>query len=516
MGKVKEIPEKYINKIIENSPYAVLISSSYTNQHTMIDVYCQKHNIKYQRQLKNLLRYNCCPECKSENISKSKGYTTEQFAEQVYLNNPHIKVLGEYTKQGCKVLCKCLIHDIEFYAVSQSLTYGKGGCPVCNLERPRQRRESEALKDNFHQLNPTLRIVDDNIKLNTWVKIYCSVCNQYFNKMLTGQYIDKKKCNCLICINRVIVKGLNDVATIRPDLVKYFKNKEDAYKYGHGTTQKLVFVCPDCGYEKELKIEVLAREGFGCPCCGDGVSYPNKFIRSFIKQLNIHDASFEYSPDWAKRYFYDCYFEYDNNKYIIEVDGQQHFKKSSNFEMTLEEVQKRDKEKTILAEENGHILIRIDAQKSNKDYLSQQIKNSLLSELFNLSRINWEKCDLEATENLAKEVCIYTEETMPNKYKDISQKFNLCEDTIRRYLKLGVKYGWCSNRAIEKLTVPKKISVYDECDNLLYIFNGIRECSDEMSKIYNLKFSKRYISDNCHNIIDNYQGHVFKFTYNTI
>ena len=262
MGKVKMIPQKYIDKIIEKSPNSILLTSTYTNNDTVFDVYCKKHDIKYQNPLKYLIKNNGCPMCTREIQSKGKIYTTEMFKEIVALKNPHIEVLGEYTGQGCKILCKCLIHDIEFYPNSASLTQGKGGCPVCNSERQQQRRKSEELKDYFHKLNPTLRIVNDDIRLNTWVNVYCVVCGQYFDKMLTTQYVSHKKCSCSVCANRTIVKGFNDIATTRPDLVKYFKNKDDAYKHGHGTTKRLTFVCPDCGYEKELRIETLSTEGF--------------------------------------------------------------------------------------------------------------------------------------------------------------------------------------------------------------------------------------------------------------
>lgn len=491
------------------NPYISLISKEYINWHTELELCCQKHNVKYRQTLENALRCNGCHECKKERRH-------DEFVEKVKLKNPHIEVLGEYSKQGCRILCKCLIHNIEFYPVSQSLTQGKGGCPTCNLERLQQRKKSEDLKNIFHQLNPTLRIVDEDIQLNTWVKVHCAICGQCFDKMLTSPFTLNRKSSCAVCNNKTIIKGVNDVGTTRPDLIKYFKNKDDAYKYGDGMTKKLIFVCPDCGYEKELRIEVLARQGFGCPCCGDGVSYPNKFVRNFVKQLKVGNINFEYSPDWAKRYFYDCYFEYNDNKYIIEVDGRQHFKDSSNFKLTLKETQKRDEEKTALAIENGCVLIRIDAQKSNKDYLSSQIKDSLLSELFDLTKIDWDKCDLSGTTNMAKKVCIYAEETMPDKYKDICQKFNLHEDTIRGYLRQGVKYGWCSSRVIEKLTVPKRVNVYDKNNVLLYVFNGIKKCSDEMSKIYNRNFSNKSISDNCHGIRDDYNGYIFKFAYNAI
>lgn len=517
MSKVKAIPQKYIDKIVEHSPYASVISTSYVNQDTIIDVYCKKHNIRYKNPLRNLLRHNGCEECTKDIISQSKGYTTDKFKKIVYSKNPHIKVLGEYTKQGCRIPCKCLIHNIEFSPLSQSLIQGNGGCPTCNLEKlSRPRRTSDDLKASFHDLNPSLKIIDDNIRLNTWIKVYCTVCKQYFNKMLSVPFVSNRKCCCPICTNKIIIEGFNDVNTRRPDLVKYFKNKDDAKIYGPGMTKKLKFVCPDCGHEKALKLEVLARNGFGCLCCGDGISYPNKFMRSALRQLNVKNLDFEYSPDWAGKYFYDCYFEHNGYKYVVEVDGQQHFKSNSNFKMTLDDVQKRDKEKTILAENNRHILIRINAEKSNKDYLFCQINNSLLSKLFNLNIVNWEKCDIDATNNLAKEVCIYAEKTMPNKYKDICQNFCLCEDTIRKYLKQGVKYRWCSNKLIEKLTVPKRISVYDYDNNLLYIFNGIKKCSEEMSNICNDKFSQHSISNNCYELVNNYKGYVFKFTYKTM
>ena len=70
MGKAKIIPQKYIDKIIESNPYAVLISTHYVNQGTMMDIYCKKHGVKYQKTLKNSLRHNGCPECTREKMSK--------------------------------------------------------------------------------------------------------------------------------------------------------------------------------------------------------------------------------------------------------------------------------------------------------------------------------------------------------------------------------------------------------------------------------------------------------------
>ena len=89
------------------------------------------------------------------------------------------------------------------------------------------------------------------------------------------------------------------MATRRPDLVKYFKNCSDTTIYGINSRQKVDLICPECGYERTMTIEVLSREGFCCHVCGDGISYPNKFIRAFINQLPVENVEFEYSPKWA-------------------------------------------------------------------------------------------------------------------------------------------------------------------------------------------------------------------------
>lgn len=69
---------------------------------------------------------------------------------------------------------------------------------------------------------------------------------------------------------------------------------------------------------------------------------------------------------------------------------------------------------------------------------------------------------------------------------------------------------------IDKIIEKSPNAILMSTTYLLYIFNGIRECSDEMTKIYNHKFSNKGISDNCHDIRSDYKGYVFKFTYNTI
>ena len=154
---------------MESNPYASVITTEYINDSTELKIYCQKHSLNYYHTLKNAMRSNGCPECKREKmIMWNNSFTTDYFIQKVSLKNPNIEVLGEYTKQGCHILCRCTIHNIEFYPNSSSLLYGSGGCPLCAAEkRGNNKISSDVIKKNFHELNPTLQIIDEEVKLNT-------------------------------------------------------------------------------------------------------------------------------------------------------------------------------------------------------------------------------------------------------------------------------------------------------------------------------------------------------------
>ena len=446
MGKEKEITQKYVSEIIDKNPNVMILTKTYVDYNSVIELYCKKHNVTYKQRLRYAIDRNGCNCCKEEEKH-------DRFLDVVKNRNPHIDILEQYTHQGQSIRCRCNVHGVNFVANSASLSSGNGGCPICfNESKQKRRTSSDVLKEKFHKLNPELTIIDENVKLNEWINVYCNVCNHTFKKKLTTPYITNKKCHCSVCTNRTIVPGFNDMATLRPDLVKYFKNKEEANLYGPGQTKKIIFVCPDCGHEKIMKIEVFVRIGFCCPCCGDGVSYPNKFARRFLQQLNVDDLKFEYYPEWGNGCFYDCYFKYNGVKYILEMDGIQHFKHTSNFKMTYDEIHLRDIEKNIMAEKNGHKLIRIDARYSNKEHIISSIMKSELSELFDLSFIDWDMCDLHATSNLVKIICDYVQHQKSFTYKEIKCKFGLCADTIRSYIKRGISFSWCDDNIFERLT----------------------------------------------------------------
>ena len=171
---------------------------------------------------------------------------------------------------------------------------------------------------------------------NIWVK-----CQHGHPDYPILSYSFKVGCRCPICAGRKVIIGINDIATTHPQYVCFFKNKSDANQYTAGTKHRFEFVCPCCGHEKSMPFSNLIYQGFACPICSDGISYPNKFIIALLKQVvQLHPENIElaqYKPEkvfeWAKNVFnnnphskkaYDLYIPFDN-PIIIENHGPQHY-----------------------------------------------------------------------------------------------------------------------------------------------------------------------------------------------
>lgn len=171
--------------------------------------------------------------------------------------------------------------------------------------------------DNIVDENRNLTITDRYVTEHTYLKnnkeyvanikhykYICNICGFNDGDVLEGNLCNKKS-GCSCCGGRTAVKGINDISTIRPDLIKYFIDINDAYTHTIYSEDKVCVKCPICGFEKQIIIHNLTRSGLGCNRCSDGISYPEKFIMSVLNQLHIKYIT-QYRIDGYK-YKYDFY-----------------------------------------------------------------------------------------------------------------------------------------------------------------------------------------------------------------
>lgn len=265
------------------------------------------------------------------------------------------------------------------------------------------------------------------------------------------------------------------------------KNTIDAFEISCGINTKIWLICQNCGNDKKIRFSDFINYGFGCPKCSDGISYPNKIAYNLLEQLNIEFIP-EYSPNWIDKMRYDFYFEKNNFKYILEMDGGWHKKDNKLSGQTKEQSQAIDDYKDQLARSKNIEVIRIDCEKSELEYIKTNLFNSLLSKLFNLSKVDWIKCNEYACKSLVKTTCnIWNIGDIT--IQEISKMLKVSGHTIRNYLKQGTKLGWCYYNPEEELKKSfKNLSKKVYCFELDRIFNSTMDIQRELG-IFNSNIS---------------------------
>lgn len=309
------------------------------------------------------------------------------------------------------------------------------------------------------------------------------------NRIMSGQ-------GCPVCANKRLVVGVNSLAVRRPDLVKYFVDPDEAEHIFPGTHKKVALRCPDCGAERTMAAYQLTELGFSCTKCSDFLSIPNKMIRYVMDsfQNNLDVICYEWTPAWANHQRYDVYFEFNDKKYTIEMQGQQHYDPAGwQCYRSLQEIQERDMFKKNEAIAHDIKTIIIDARKSDFDYIFQNINNSLLGGLFDLTIIDVLDFKQKISSNLIKEVCTAFENRGNETLKQIADQFNISRDTVIKYLRIGHELGWC--HYISGALTKRAVSVFDENGMEIGRFESQSEARRVLSQQYGKPF--RHIVRSC-------------------
>ena len=279
----------------------------------------------------------------------------------------------------------------------------------------------------------------------------------------------------------------NCLNTLRPDLTIFLKNKEDGNKVTLKSEIILDLKCPNCGFEKTQSTKELNRLGFSCPICGDNISFPNKFIRNMLQMLNIKFIS-EWSGEWTQGKRYDVYFELNEEKILVEMDGAFH-KKESQYK-TLENNKKIDKLKNELAKENGYKLIRIDCENTNPKNIFENIKKSELNNILNLNNFDWKECAIKSSKSILVEICKYYNKHSNISMRKLGKKFNISQSTALNYLRKGKEIGLCTVNVKEKIKRNKIIKVIDKNSNKAVIYNSKTELLKNLESDFGQKISE--------------------------
>lgn len=367
-----------------------------------------------------------------------------------------------------------------------------------------------------------------------WYRYKCNVCSfncgKHYNikvkEYKEEHWIEESNLlkgeGCSCCSGKIVVKEINDIATTCPNLIKYFKNKEDVYTHTYLSNKKVTFKCPHCENEKIMAISVFLKNGLGCNRCSDGTPYSEKIIFSLLKQLKIKFQTqlSKTTFKWCEEYRYDFYFKYNNNIYIIESHGNQHYKETGRKNSrTLNEEQANDESKKQLAIENKikeDNYIIIDCRKSNLEFIKQNILNSKLNELFDLSKIDWVECEKFTYTSFIKIACDYKKNNPNMTTSEIGEIMGFCKGSISKWLKMGNKINLCvydtkieKDKSLSIGRVSKRKPII--CIENGIIFESIADCERRSESIFGVKLLNSNITSVCKGVYKKYKGYTFKY-----
>jgi hypothetical protein len=366
-----------------------------------------------------------------------------------------------------------------------------------------------------------IKITDCIRKKNNkkFYKYHCLKCN-YSGEIV--EYDLKGGGGCSCCWGKTVIKGTNDVATTYPYLVKYFVNIEDAYTHTYSSPKPVKFKCLTCGNIKTMSLNTFSKNGIMCNRCSDGRSYGEKLFFDIFIQLNVKFET-EYSPNWVGKRRYDFYFKHNNEDYICEVNGRQHY--VGGFERVggrnLQEEQKNDRSKKQLALDNGikpENYIVIDCRKSELEWIKNNengILNSRLNELFDLSKINWLKAEISTSSSRMKNACDLKRNNPEMTTTDISKIVGVNYGVIREYLVRGTKLKWCYyNPKEEVVQINRRLRSRSKpiiCIETGQTFESSAECERQSENVFGVKIRKLSITRVCRGERNHTKGYSFKF-----
>lgn len=164
-------------------------------------------------------------------------------------------------------------------------SYGVG-CPVC------ANRQVLVGDNDISTTHPELadELADQSLRTtlvagsNTPVEWICSECGHHW----VSKPVDRVRqhSGCPVCTNRVIIPGVNDLATVAPDIAAELTNPEDGTRYSIGSDAMVNWTCAVCGKTWDARVRMRTMKQSGCPhCFNQGRSYKEDDLVSVLENL---------------------------------------------------------------------------------------------------------------------------------------------------------------------------------------------------------------------------------------
>lgn len=358
-----------------------------------------------------------------------------------------------------------------------------------------------------------------------WYQYKCNKCG-YEGWIIESSLLNGSGCSRCCKYNSIPTLGFNTIWDVARWMYDLGISEEDAKKFTPRSRKYIYVKCPVCGRTKNKPImicNIYANHSIGCDC-SDTIPYPEKIMFAVLEQLKVNFVNqlTRKNYKWCENHRYDFYIH--EARCIIETNGIQHYEENPRGR-SLQEEQFNDEVKKDKAKENGvENYIVIDCRKSELDYIRNNILNSKLAELFDLSKINWNKVEEFALSNLVLKVCEIKKDNPDMTTVEISKIVNLNYSTVRSYLKKGSNiWDWVNYNAKEetdkslekgRIGSRKQVEIFKNSTSL-GVFESCSELARQSEDLFGVKLSSSHISRVIVGGRKTHKGFAFKYIENT-
>lgn len=334
-----------------------------------------------------------------------------------------------------KVFWKCNICNFEWMTSIHSRTIEGTKCPSCMKKERGYKKHISSLKKSGCIKNKLLLMEWDYEKNKFPPTEYtegcskevfwkCSKCGYSYEAKISNRA--KLNRGCPLCSNNIVVKGINDLATTHPELIKewdYDKNGILPEEITYGCGKKVWWRCTK-GHSYEATVNHrTGKDGTNCPICfkGQQTSFAEQALFFYIKKI-YPDAINGYKKIFNNSMELDVYIP--SIRLGIEYDGEA-WHKEKHF--------KRELKKYSICKENEIKLYRLKEKNHERDYLTAD-KILHMEEMY--KKENLFAAIHFILSEISKETNIWTRTKLDKWYTSIDVNLDRDEMEIRKYMSI--------------------------------------------------------------------------------
>ena len=259
-----------------------------------------------------------------------------------------------------KIPITCNTCKYEFTPTISSFIKKKSGCIECTGRAPLTLEKIIIRIKAVHAEKYSCDLVKKEhiINRDSLIPIKCNLCNNIWEPKIVNICCGGGCTKCSDHMPWNIDRFYNKITDYMKTCFDYKLVKPD--HFCDGATSKIPIICKKCGNSFTCRLHDHLWN-LGCQNCSS--TKGERICKEILNDVFGVDCKMQSKLDPYKRLKYDFEFEFNNQKWMLEFDGKQHFEVIDFFKMTeetLEIFHERDILKTNNALSHGYNVIRID------------------------------------------------------------------------------------------------------------------------------------------------------------